>query len=136
MDEMIALLDTNVVIRFLTLDKNKKYKKLYAFFESLERGEMRVELKLIVLFQVIFVLKSFYKVPKEHIANGLTDLLKYRGIIIKEKKTVQRALELWCEKNVEIVDCYLIACLEKDTQNLLYSYDRDFDKFKIKRKEP
>lgn len=133
---MIALLDTNVLIRFLTFDKGRKYKKLYGFFESLERGEMKVELKLIVLFQVVFVLKSFYNVPKEHIANSLLDILKYKGIIIKEKKIIQKTLGLWHDKNVEIVDCYLITCLEKDTQNLLYSYDRDFDKFKINRKEP
>lgn len=133
---MIALLDTNVLIRFLTFDKNKKYRKLYRFFESLERGELRAELKLIVLFQVLYVLKSFYKVPKEEIVDGLTDLIKYKGITIKEKKVVQRALELWREKNVEIVDCYLVACLEKDAQNILYSYDRDFDKFKVNRKEP
>ena len=73
---------------------------------------------------------------KEQIVAGLTDLLKYKGITIKEKKIVQRALELWREENVEIVDCYLIACLEKDAQNILYSYDRDFDKFKIDRKAP
>ena len=128
---MIALLDTNVLIRFLTHDKDKKYKKLYAFFESLELGEMRIELKLIVLFQVIFVLKSFYRVPKEQIVAGLTDLLKYKGITIKEKKIVQQALDLWREENVEIVDCYLVTCLEKDTQNILYRYDRNFDKLKI-----
>ena len=133
---MIALLDTNVLIRFLTHNKDTKYKKLYTFFESLELGEMRVELKLIVLFQVIFVLQSVYRVPKEQIVAGLTDLLKYKGITIKEKKIVQRALELWREENVEIVDCYLVACLEKDAQNILYSYDRDFDKFKINRKAP
>ena len=133
---MIALLDTNVLIRFLTADKNKKYRKLYSFFESLERGEMRVELKLIVLFQAIYVLKSFYKVPKKEVSSGLTDLLKYRGIKVKEKKIVQRALELWREKNVEIADCYLVACLEKDAQSIIYSYDRDFDKFKVNRKEP
>ncbi len=45
-------------------------------------------------------------------------------------------LELWREKNVEIVDCYLVACLEKDTQNILYSYERDFDRFKVNRKKP
>ncbi|MEA3386299.1 MAG: hypothetical protein U9Q89_07615 [Thermodesulfobacteriota bacterium] len=31
---------------------------------------------------------------------------------------------------------HLVACLEGDRQNILYSYDRDFDKFKINRKEP
>ena len=133
---MIALLDSNVFIRFLTCDKSQKYKNLYSFFESLEKGDLRVELKLIVIFQVIFVLKSFYEVPKVQIATGIMDLLKYRGITIKEKKIINRSLELWQEKNLEIVDCYLIACLEKDTQSILYSYDRDFDKFKITRKEP
>ena len=105
------------------------------FFENLERDEIRAELKLIVLFQAIFVSKSFYKVPKEQIAIGILELLKYEGIAIEEKKIVQRTLELWRGKNVEIVDCYLIACLENESQALLYSYDRDFDKFKINRKE-
>jgi len=133
---MIALLDTNVIIRFLTSDKSPKYRTLYTFFKNLEQGKMRVELKLIILFQSIFVLKSFYKVPKEDIASGLLTLLQYKGINIKEKKIVSRALELWRHNNLEIVDCYLIACLEGDKQNLLYSYDHDFDKFNITRKEP
>ena len=40
--------------------------------------------------------------------------------LLSRKKIAQRALELWREKKVEIVDCYLIACLEKDAQNILY----------------
>jgi len=62
---MISLLDTNVIIRFLTADESPKYKTLYSFFQSLEHGQTRVELKLIVLFQVIFILKSFYRLIKE-----------------------------------------------------------------------
>ena len=95
---MIALMDTNVLIRFLTHDKKTKYKKLYAFFESLELGEIRVELKLIVLFQVIFVLQSFYRVPKEKIVAGLTDIFKYKGITIKEKKIVYHQIFRWNSK--------------------------------------
>ena len=133
---MIALLDTNVIVRFLVSDKSPKYQNLYSFFEALENGSMMVELKLIVLFQLIFVLKSFYKVPKEQIANGVTDLLKYKGISVKNKSMVRRMLEIWRNNNLDIVDCYLIASLEGDTQNVLYSYDRDFDKFNINRKEP
>ncbi len=133
MEKMIALIDTNVIVRFLTEDNRSQYKNLYPFFNSIEKGEMRVELKLIVLFQVVFVLKSVYKVPKAHIAEGLLTLLQYKGITIKEKKIVNRTLELWRDKNIEIVDCYLVASLEGDSQNLLYSYDRDFDKLNINR---
>lgn len=83
---MIPLVDTNVIVRFLIGDRSPKYKGLYDFFISLERGEKRVELKLIVLFQVIFVLKSFYKVPRELIAQALNDLLAFRGIKVEKKE--------------------------------------------------
>jgi predicted nucleic-acid-binding protein len=88
------------------------------------------------LFQVVFVLKSFYSVPREDIATGMLGILKYKGIIVKEKRIVRRTMELWHDSKLDIVDCYLIACLEGDRQNILYSYDRDFDKFGINRKEP
>lgn len=133
---MIALLDTNVLIRFLTSDKTQKFREVYTLFESLERGDFRVELKLIVLFQVVFVLKSFYSVPIKDIASGMLNILEYKGLVVKEKRIVRRTLTLWHDNKLDIVDCYLIACLEGDRQNILYSYDRDFDKFEINRKEP
>ena len=133
---MISLLDTNVIIRFLLSDKTPKYKFLFSFFQSLEHGELRVELKLIVLFQVVFVLKSYYKIPKLDIADKMIDLLRLKGLVVKEKKNIRRMMELWRDNNLEIVDCYLVACLERDKQNILYSYDRDFDKFGINRREP
>jgi len=132
----MALLDTNVLIRFFTSDNTQKFRGVYALFESLEHGDLRIELKLIVLFQVVFVLKSFYSVPREDIATGMLRILKYKGIIVKEKRIVRRTMELWHDSKLDIVDCYLIACLEGDRQNILYSYDRDFDKFGINRKEP
>jgi predicted nucleic-acid-binding protein len=131
-----ALIDTNVLVRFLTGERDGKYGGLYDFFQSLERGDKRVELKLIVLFQTVFVLKGFYKVPKEEVAQSLLDLLGYKGIGMKEKKVVRRTVELWRDNKLDIVDCYLIACLEGNEQNCLYSYDRDFDRFKIPRREP
>jgi predicted nucleic-acid-binding protein len=133
---MMALLDTNVLIRFLTSYETQKFRGVYTLFESLEQGDLRVELKLIVLFQVVFILKSFYSVPREEIATGMLGILEYKGIIVKEKKIVRRTIELWHDSKLDIVDCYLITCLEGDRQNILYSYDRDFDKFKINRKEP
>lgn len=133
---MMALLDTNVVIRFLTSDKTQKFRGVYTLFQSLERGDLRIELKLIVLFQVVFVLRSYYSVPRENIATGMLGILEYKGIIVKEKKIVRRTIELWHDSKLDIVDCYLIVCLQGDRQNILYSYDRDFDKFKINRKEP
>ena len=129
---MKSLLDTNVLIRFLTSDKTKKWQGVYTLFNALEEGDLRVELKLIVMFQVISVLRIVYSVPKKDIATGMLSILKYKGIIVKEKKIVRRMIQLWHDNRLDIVGCYLIACLEVDIQNILYSYDRDFDRFEIK----
>jgi len=40
------------------------------------------------------------------------------------------------EPQILVFDAYLVACLETDSQNILYSYDHDFDRFNINRKEP
>jgi predicted nucleic acid-binding protein len=135
---MIALVDTNILVRFLTGDKDPRYANLSEFFASLESGDIEVELKLIVLFQTLFVLKSFYKVPRNEIASALLTLIQFKGLRNRDKKTIRRTLERWGEprNRLEIVDCYLAACLEGDRQNLLYSYDRDFDRFEFKRVEP
>jgi predicted nucleic-acid-binding protein len=133
---MISLLDTNVIVRFLTANKDEKFKGVFDFFQNIEKGKIRVELKLIILFQTIFVLKSFYKVPKGQIVKAIKLLLKFNGLKIKEKRIVVRTLEIWDSTNIEIVDAYLISCLEKDSQNILYSYDTDFDQFRIDRIEP
>ena len=134
---MTPLVDTNVLARFLTSDEDPKYSHLYAFFESLEQGGMEVELKLIVLFQTLFVLTSFYKIPKQAVSEALKSLISYKGIKIRGKRVIQRALELWqTEKSLEIVDCYLMSCLEGESPNWIYSYDKDFDRFGFNRKEP
>jgi len=132
----VIAVDTNVLVRFLTADPEPKYENLLQFFKELETGETRVELKLIVLFQTVFVLQSFYKVPRESIADSLLSLISFTGVMIKDKKTVKRMLTLWMEHKTDIVDAYLISCLEKERRHLLYSYDRGFDPFGILRKEP
>ena len=58
------------------------------------------------------------------------------GIAIKDKRVVRRMIELWRENEVDIVDCYLVASLEGHSDHLLYSYEKDFDRLPINRKEP
>jgi predicted nucleic-acid-binding protein len=130
------LIDTNVILRFLTADKSAKYKGVYELFSDLEDGRAKVEIKPIVFFQTIFVLKSFYKVEKKTICEIMDDILNLQGIFITKKNVYKRVLELYKEYNIEIVDCFLLSSLEEKPDLSIISYDRDFDKFNIKRIEP
>lgn len=133
---MMSCLDTNVLVRFLTAAKSDKYRNLYPFFKSLETGTKQVELKQIVLFQTIFVLTSYYDIPRTLVADRMLALLSYKGIKIRDLLKNKRMLSLWRDTTLDIVDCYLVACLHGKEGGQLYSYDRDFDRFGIDRVEP
>jgi len=124
-------IDTNVILRFLT-DKNPN-KELIDFFKRIKSGEEEVKCIDMVFFQVIFVLKSFYKVKKEEIISVMRELLGFKGLKMKDKQTLERTMELWGKHPDDIVDCYIVACMEKDGENEIYSFDEKIDKLGVKR---
>jgi len=129
-------IDTNVIVRFLTADDNPKFKGVYQLFKRLESNQERVEIKPLVFFQTIFVLKSFYKVEKEKIAYLMGLILELPGIFMEKKAVYRRTIEIFGKENLDVVDCYLLACAENDQDAILYSYDKNFDRYGIRRIEP
>jgi len=81
-------IDTNVFLHFLTTDKEKMPKSLLTFFSKLKNGETKVFCLDLVFFQVIFVLKSFYKVEKEEIINKMLNLLSFDGLYMKDRRVI------------------------------------------------
>ncbi|MBU1262185.1 PIN domain-containing protein [bacterium] len=132
----MRLIDTNVILRFLLANKEERYVGVYTFFSKLEDGLEKVECKPLIFFQTIFVLKSFYGIDKSEIMPMMSSLLDYKGFYIKEKMLIKRTLELWREYNTEIIDCYLMACLEEKGDKDLITYDNGFEMFKVNRIEP
>ena len=130
------LLDTNVIIRFLTADENPKFKGVYKLFSRLEDNLEKVELKALIFFQAVFVLKSFYKVNREDIYCLMNDIISLPGIYMVKKALYKRTLEIFKTENIEIIDSYLLACMEQHPDSHLYSYDENFNRFDIHRVEP
>jgi len=130
------LIDANVIIRFLTADENPRFKGVYDLFLRLEDNLEKVELKALVFFQTIFVLKSFYKVNRDDIYCLMGDIISLPGIYMKKKALYQRTLEIFKAENIEIIDSYLLACMEQHSESCLYSYDENFNRFAINRVAP
>jgi predicted nucleic-acid-binding protein len=129
-------IDTNVFLRFLTTDKEKMPKSLLTFFSKLENGETKVLCLDLVFFQVIFVLKSFYKVEKEEIINKMLNLLSFDGLYMKDKRVIERTLEMWRNHPGDIIDCYIAANMEKSGEKEIVSYDKKIEKLGLQRIEP
>ncbi len=123
-------IDTNIILRFFTEEKPSK--KLIDFFERLQKGEERVKCLDMVFFQVIFVLKSYYKAEKCEIVKGMKELLYFKGLRVRDRQTLERTLELWETHPDDIIDCYIVANMEKEDEREIYSFDKKISRLGVK----
>ncbi len=121
-------IDTNVIIRYLVeapATIAPQFSGVYSFFEKVENGRLAVHLPELVLFQAYFVLTSFYQVPRPEAAEKLGRLLSFRGIKMPDKSIVSACLKRLEEKNIDLVDAYLLAWAENKGIPGIYSFDSD-----------
>lgn len=129
------LIDTNVIIRYL-VDNSSKYPGVSALFVRLQLGNEKVECTLVVFFQSIFVMKSFYKVSIEKIVFIMQHLIIMPGFFIKEKRLLLAMLDLWHKHGGDIVDTYLTTLADSSPGRKIYSLDKGLDKLTEFRVEP
>lgn len=126
--------DTNVVVRYLVGDPARiarEFRGVFPFFEKLERGERTALLTPLVVFQVYFVLTSYYEVPRAEAAEKLRDLLSFRGLSVPEKTVLRTCLQTLSERSVDLVDAYLAALCTSRQLRGVHSFDKDLRKLGI-----
>lgn len=131
------LIDTNILLRYFTNDDEKKAQKVLKLLKEIrDKGKIAL-ISPIVVFEVIFTLESFYKVDRREIQESLLPILSLRNLKLDNKEIYIYAIDIYTSKNISFADAFNVAfALEKNIKEI-YSYDKDFDKFKgIKRIEP
>jgi predicted nucleic-acid-binding protein len=122
-----SLPDTNVIIRYLTRDVESLYIRAKEFFDDVKEGRAKAVIIETVVAECIYVLTKIYKVPKDKAAEGLIDILHYKGIANPDQKELIHALTLFSGRNIDIVDC--ILCVKAKGQGMsLLSFDDDLNK--------
>lgn len=130
---MRKLLDTNLVIRFLLKDIPNQAEAVRKILAS---DEEELVLTDVALAEIVWVLTSYYQLPKTDVVDKLLDLLTL-DTIHANKQVLYKALFLYKSLNIDFIDAYLAAFAEDGGIESIYSYDEDFDKIKfLKRKEP
>ncbi|MGQ9555466.1 MAG: PIN domain-containing protein [Anaerolineae bacterium] len=134
---MARFLDTNVILRYLTRDDEGKAEAALNLLQRVERGEERLATSVVVIFEVVYTLASFYGVGRERIRELLLPIINLRALRLPGKRLFRQALDLYCEKRISFADAYNAALMLADGETEIYSYDTDFDRIGgITRLEP
>ena len=112
--------DTNFILRYLLADNQESYKQTKLIFEKARIGKSQIDIEQSVFTEVIFVLSSFYKVPRSEIVSILKSLLSYKGIKV-DSDIYPIALDLYLENNIHIVDAIIaVKTLSSDSELLTF----------------
>lgn len=130
------LVDTNVLLRFLSGEPPKQAEAAKRLFEAAAAGNASLEVSPVIVAEAMYTLVSFYKVDRVDAAVKLAALLRRRGVKVREAELVFGALERLQKFNVGFADAFLAAG-GADEGVPVASFDRDLDKFKdVTRFEP
>jgi predicted nucleic acid-binding protein len=82
-----------------------------------------------VLFETVFTLQRYYRVPRPRIRELLLPVLALRGLRVTPPKSVyRRGLDLYVAYNVAFADAFNAAYMEWQRTAEVYSWDADFDR--------
>ena len=130
------LLDTNVIVRFLTGDHPAYSPRSRSLFARAAAGDVTLLVTDLALAETVWVLQSFYKLDCGAIAAALKDLVESTGIEVENKAVLLSALRNFAQTDADFVDAYHAAIAAAESIAIA-SFDRDFDQVAgVKRVEP
>jgi predicted nucleic acid-binding protein len=133
----IGFLDTNILLRFLTRDDERKARCALELLTRVERGEEKVITSPLVIFETVYTLQSFYKVPRQTIKEQVLAIISMRSLHLPDKNIFYQAFNFYVAKNISFADAYNAAYMLAEGISNIYSWDKDFDKIEgIARLEP
>jgi len=121
-----ALVDTNVLVRHLTGDPPAQAKRATAFLGD----SHELILTDLVLAEMVYVLESFYEIPRTDIARTARSLLALPSIETGDHELLLRTVEIYEILRLDFAEAYLSALAEMSDVKRVASFDRQIDRVK------
>jgi predicted nucleic-acid-binding protein len=102
----------------------------------LASGE-RLLLADLILAECVYVLESFYEVPRDRVAEVTRAAIALPTIETVDPTSLLRALEVYEVERLDFGEAYLVAQAEATGVGAIVSFDRSIDRVdSVKRREP
>ena len=130
---MTAFLDTNVLIRHLTGDPPAQAHRATRYLQQAD--ELLVP--DLILAEVVYVLESYYEIPRSRIAEALGAVLAFPAVRVVDRPLLHRTVELYEAHGLDFADAYLVASAERTGVGVVASFDHGIDRVAtVRRDEP
>ncbi|PJA40804.1 hypothetical protein CO178_01520 [candidate division WWE3 bacterium CG_4_9_14_3_um_filter_34_6] len=133
----IYLVDTNIFLRAIVKDDESSFKDCIKFLEGIKNGKFNAITTSVILSEIVWTLLSFYKLEKHDVILAIASIINLKGLNIVDQYNHINAIEIFTNKNVKYIDTLIAStAMSVGKKCVIVSYDKDFDKIGIERKEP
>ncbi len=121
------VIDTNAFLRLLLNDIPKQADQVEQLIRQARKGQIRIIVPQIILFEIDFILRKYYNFKKQEIIEKLKALLAASYFVIESRDIFQKALFFYYENNISFVDCFLLSKAEQEEAEL-FTFDKNLNK--------
>ena len=130
---MTAFIDSNILVRHLTGEPPDMARRATAYLAA----EDSLLLSDLILAETVYVMESFYRAPRDRVADAMRSLLAMPSMIVIDRSLLLRALEVYEVVRLDFAEAYLVACAETTGVAAVASFDRSLDRVRtVERIEP
>jgi predicted nucleic-acid-binding protein len=104
----MQFVDTNYFLRFLLKDINAQHLEVKNLFLLASEGKTDLITSTIAIFEIYWVLSSYYKKDRSETVNVLNKILNLRFIQVEERQILIESIALFSKTKLDLEDCYNI----------------------------
>jgi len=132
-----VFVNTNVFLETLIKRDKKEYLQCVRLFENARDKKIKLVTATVVMAEVAWTLKSFYGFSRQKVVNGLESIYELPGLSVVDEYDLSVAIPMYKNHGVKFIDD-LVASIKpvREKEWVVVSYDKDFDKLGVVRKEP
>jgi uncharacterized protein len=119
-----AVIDTNLLVRFLTGDDPVKAGEVKRLLIRAEEGVVRLLIPSVVIAELVWVLQSFYKLDRSEIVPLLNAIVHTRGLEVGDRPVVSEAIRLYRDGTIDFIDAWIVAYARQAGVRSVYTFDR------------
>ena len=123
-DRKRAVIDTNLLVRYLTGDDPSKANEVGRLLLKAAEGEIGLLIPSVVIAELVWVLQSFYKLERGEIVPLLNAILHTRGVEVSDKAVVSDAIAIYGDDTIDFIDAWIVAFAKAADVRAIYTFDR------------
>jgi len=119
-----AVIDTNLLVRYLINDDQKKAEAVDNLLDRAAKGEVRIIVPSVVIAELVWVLESFYQLKADAILELVEAIINTSGLDVTDKSTIIPALRLYKSKKIDFIDAWIIEFAKERGVKAIYTFDK------------